>query len=122
MTRCAAPSRYSVAQRRLVALGDAQVVLVADALLGEAHLELVEHHVDLAVDEQVGQRDGRVRGRVLDDPLGERMARAVERVAAHPLAEVGAERGEVVVGPDRCGEVVVELRQAPLAQLAERRP
>ena len=49
------------------------------------------------------------------------VAGTVERAAPHPLAQVGAQRGEVVVGPDGRREVVVSVGQAPLAQLPQRR-
>ena len=42
-----------LAQGGLVLLGHAQVVLVGDALLGHAHLELVDHDVDLALDQDL---------------------------------------------------------------------
>ena len=60
LTRCSAGSRYSsrsLASSRSVAR---QVLLVADALLGQADLQLVEHHLDLAIDQQVRELDGRV--------------------------------------------------------------
>ena len=56
---------------------------------------------------------------VLDDAVGERVAGAVERVALQAGADVRAQRGQVGEGAHRLGEVVVERRQAPLAQLAQ---
>ena len=97
LTRRSASGRNSVRTCVSVALGDAQVLLVADALLGEADLELVEHHLELAVDQQVGQLDRGVGNGELDDAVGEDVARPVERVALQAPLDLRAQRGEVVV-------------------------
>ena len=81
--------------------------------------ELVVHHLDLLVDQDVGQLERRVGDRVLDDLVGEVVARPVEGVALEPLADVGPERVEVLEVAHRPGEVVVELGQDLLAQLLE---
>ena len=46
--------------------------------------ELVVHDLDLLVDQDVGQLDGRVGDGVLDDPVGELVAGPVEGVALEP--------------------------------------
>ena len=66
-----------------------------------------------------GQLDGRVGDGVLDDPVGELVARPVEGVALEPRPDVGAQRVEVGEVAERADEVVVELGQDLLAQLAE---
>jgi hypothetical protein len=78
------------------------------------------HHLDLLVDEGVGDLDGRVLHRVVDDPVGETVARPVERVAAEPLPDVRAQRREIREVAERGGKLVVGDRQDLLAQLPER--
>ncbi len=81
--------------------------------------ELVVHHLDLLVDQDVRQLDGRVGDRVFDDPIGEVVARPVERVPLEPGADVGTQRidvREVAEGPDEIG---IELGQHLLAELLE---
>ena len=65
-----------------------------------------------------GQLDGRVGDRVLDDPVGEAVACAVERVALEPLLDVGPQRVEVGEVAERPDEVLVEVGQDLLAELA----
>ena len=60
---------------------DLEIGLLGDALAGERGAELVVHHLDLLVDEDVGQLERRVGDGVLDDPVGELVAGAVEGVA-----------------------------------------
>ena len=62
-------------------LGDLEVGLLADPLPGERAAELVVHHLDLLVDEDVGQLERRVGDGVLDDLVGELVAGPVEGVA-----------------------------------------
>ena len=54
--------------------GDLEVGLLADALARQGAAELVVHDLDLLVDEHVGQLEGGVRDRVVDDPVGELVA------------------------------------------------
>ena len=84
-TRRSASGRNSSQDLGLVTLGGAQVVVVADALLGQPHAQLVDHDLELALDEQVGQLERRVGDGELDDPIGEDVARAIECVALEAL-------------------------------------
>ena len=52
---------------------------LGDPLPGERRAELVVHHLDLLVDEDVRQLQGGVGDGVLDDPVGEPVAGPVER-------------------------------------------
>ena len=117
--RCSARGRNSAWRSASVLLGGLEVRLLADALAGELRAELVVHHLDLLVDQDVGQLDGRVGDGVLDDLVGELVARPVERVAAEPLVDVGLERGEVRVVAHVLGERVVGVGEDLLAQLLE---
>ena len=100
-------------------LDDLEVGLLGDALASEARPELVVHHLDLLVDQHLGQLDGGVGDGVLDDPVGELVARAVEGVALEAVLDVGPQRGEVVEVAELAREVVVEVGQDLLAQLLE---
>ena len=77
-----------------------EVRLLGDALARERAAELVVHHLDLLVDQHVGQVDGRVGHGVFDDPVGEAVAGAVERVALEPAADVAAQLLERLEPPD----------------------
>ena len=87
-----------------------EIGLLGDPLPGEARPELVVQDLDLLVDEDVRQLDGRVGHGVLDDPVGEAVPGPVEGVPLEPLADLGAQRVEVGEGAHRPGEVVVERR------------
>ena len=100
-------------------LGGLEVRGLRDALARERRPELVVHHLDLLVDQDVGEVDGRVGDGVLDDPVAELVARAVERVAAQPLADVCPQRRQVRVVPHRLRERVVGVGEDLLAQLLE---
>ena len=106
-------------QVRLGLAGGLEVRVLGDPLAGEAGAELVVHHLDLLVDQHVGQLDGRVGDRVLDDLVAELVAGTVERVAAEPLADVRLERREVLVVAHRLGERVVGVGEDLLAELLE---
>ena len=97
MTRRSASGRNSASTLCLVALGDAQVVVVGDALLGQADAQLVEHDLDLALDQQVGQLERGIGHGELDDPVGEDVARAIQRVALQPAPDLRPQRVEVLV-------------------------
>ena len=71
-------------------LGGLEVRRLRDALARERRPELVVHHLDLLVDQDVGQVDGRVGDGVLDDPVAELVARAVEGVAARAASPTSA--------------------------------
>ena len=81
--------------------------------------ELVVHHLDLLVDEHVGQVDRRVGDGVLDDPVGEGVAGAIQRVGLEPLPDVGAQVVEGREVAEAREEVLVEVRLDLLAQLLE---
>ena len=49
------------------------------------------------------------------------MPGAVQRADGHARPQFDAQRGQVVVGAHEAGEVVVRVRQAALAQLAQLR-
>ena len=66
-----------------------------------------------------GRSSGRVGDGVLDDPVGEPVARPVEGVALEPGLDVGAQGVEVGEVAQRGDEVVVELGQDLLAELAQ---
>ena len=100
-------------------LDDLEVGLLGDALASKARPELVVQDLDLLVDQHLGELDGGVRDRVLDDPIGELVSRPVEGVALEALPDVRPERGEVVEVAQLTREVVVERRQDLLAQLLE---
>ena len=96
-----------------------EIGLLGDALPGERRAELVVHHLDLLVDEDVRQLERRVRDGVLDDAVGEPVPRPVEGVALEARLDVrpqGIDVGEVT---ERADEVGVEVGQDLLAQLAE---
>ena len=95
-----------------------QIGLLADPLPGERAAELVVHHLDLLVDQDVREVERRVGDRVFDDPIGEAVPCPIERVPLEPLLDVGPQRldvGEVAERPD---EVLVEVGQDLLAQFA----
>ncbi len=96
-----------------------EVGLLGDPLAGEGALHLVVHHLDLLVHENVGDLDGRVLHRVLDDPVGEAVARAVQGVPLQSLADLGAQGGHVGEVAHRAGEVVVGDGHDLLAQLLQ---
>ena len=100
-------------------LDDLEVGLLGDALASEARPELVVQHLDLLVDQHLGELDGGVRDRVLDDPVGELVARAVEGIAFEAVLDVCPERGEVLEVAQLTREVVVERRLDLLAQLLD---
>ena len=100
-------------------LGDLEVGLLGDPLPGERAPELVVHHLDLLVEEDVRQVERRVRDRVVDDLVGELVARLVEGVALEPLLDPGPERRQVLEVTHRSGEVVVGVGQHLLAQLPQ---
>ena len=81
--------------------------------------ELVVHHLDLLVDEDVRELEGRVGDGVLDDPVGEPVAGAVEGIPLEAGLDVRAQRVDVREVAERADEVVVELGQDLLAQLPE---
>ena len=96
-----------------------EVGLLGDPLPGERAAELVVHHLDLLVDQDVRELDGRVGDGIIDDLVGELVARAVEGVALEAGLDIGAQRREVGEVAERADEVGVELGQDLLAQLAE---
>ena len=57
------------------------------------------HHLDLLLDEDVGQVDRGVGDGVLDDLVGEAVAGLVESVPLEPLRDLLAEVGEVLKSP-----------------------
>ena len=96
-----------------------QIGLLGDALPGERRAELVVHHLDLLVDEDVRQLERRVRDGVLDDAVGEPVPRPVEGIPLETRLDVrpqGLDVGEVT---ERADEVGVEIGQDLLAQLPE---
>ena len=96
-----------------------EVGLLGDPLAGERRAELVVEHLDLLVDQDVGQLGGGVGHRVLDDPVGEPVAGPIERVALEPVLDLDPQRGHVGEVAHRLGEVVVEVGQELLAELLE---
>ena len=96
-----------------------EIGLLGDPLPGEARPELVVEDLDLLVDEDVRQLDGRVCHGVLDDPVGEAVPGAIEGVALEPDGDLGAQRVEIGERAHRPGELVVEVGQDLLAQLLE---
>ncbi len=96
-----------------------EVGLLGDALAGERGAELVVHHLDLLVDQHVGQLDRRVRDGVLDDLVGEAVPGAVEGIALEPAADVGLQLLDRPEAPRLGQEVVVEVGLDLLAQLLE---
>ena len=95
-----------------------EIGLLGDPLPRDRAAELVVHHLDLLVDEDVRELERRVGDGVVDDPVGELMARSVDGVALETDLDVGTQRvevGEVAEGPD---EVGIELGLDLLAQLA----
>ena len=63
-----------------------EVRLLGDALARERAAELVVHHLDLLVDQDVRQLQRRVGDGVLDDLVGELVACPVEGVALEPAS------------------------------------
>ena len=98
---------------------DLEVGLLGDALPGERAAELVVHHLDLLVHEDLGQLEGRVGHGVLDDPVGELVAGPVDGVALEPLLDVGSQGGHVGEVAELGREVGVEIGQDLLAELLE---
>ena len=84
---------------------------------------LVVHHLDLLVDEDVGQVDRGVLHRVVDDPVGEPVARPVEGVPLEPRrAPRPAAPARSANSPSERAKLVVGRGQDLLAQLPQRRP
>ena len=100
-------------------VGHLEVGRLGDALAGQRGPELVVHHLDLLVDQDVRELERRVGDGVLDDPVGEPVARPIERVALEAMADLDAQRVEVGELAHRLGEVVVQLGQDLLAKLLE---
>ena len=99
---------------------DLEVRLLADPLPGERRPELVVHHLDLLVDQDVGQLDGRVGDGVLDDLVGELVAGPVEGVALEALWTSASQRGRGPRSrPSTAANVVVGVGQDLLAELLE---
>ena len=100
-------------------LHDLEVGLLGDALPRDLAAELVVHHLDLLVDQHLGQLDGRVGDGVLDDLVGELVAGPVQCVRLQARPDIGPQRREVVEVAELAEEVVVELGQDLLAQLLD---
>ena len=96
-----------------------QVGLFGDALARDRGPELVVHHLDLLVDQDVGELERRVRDRVFDDPVGELVACPVEGVALESLLDVRSQRVDVGKVTERPDEILVEIGQDLRAQLAQ---
>ena len=100
--------------------GDLEVGLLADPLAGERAAELVVHHLDLLVDQDVGELERGVGDGVVDDPVGELVAGPVEGVALEPTA--GSRRAassRSAKSPIVESELVVGVGQDLLAKLAQ---
>ena len=99
--------------------GRREIGLLGDPLAGERPAQLVVHHLDLFLDEDVGEVDGRVLHGIVDDPVREAVAGPVQGVALQPLADLRAEGGHVGEVAHRRREVVVGRRQQLLAELLQ---
>ena len=69
------------------------------------------HDLDFLVDQDLGQLDGRVGHRVLDDPVRERVPRSVEGVALEATPDVLAQRVERRELAEAREEILVEVGQ-----------
>ena len=120
MARSSAPGRKSACSSSRRLAGGLEVGLLRDPLACQRAAQLVVHHLDLLVHEEVRDLERGVLHRVVDDPVGEPVAGPVQRVAAQPLSDLRAELGQVRELALRGGERVVRDRQHLLAQLPDR--
>ena len=96
-----------------------EVRRLGDPLASEGGAELVVHHLDLLVDQDVRELDGGVGDRIFDDPVGEAVTGPVEGIALEALADLDAQRRQVGEVAHRPGELVVRLGQHLLAELLD---